>query len=199
MDLHDFLRSRKSVRRFAASPIPDALINTILTTATFAPSAHNRQPWRFAVVSTADRKSTLAAAMIAEYRRDLAADGVAPAEIENLVQRTVQRIMSAPLVVVLCMDISEMDSYPDPRRAQAERTMALQSTASAGVTLLLAAHAEGLGAVWNCSPLFAPSAANTSLDLPATWEPQAMILIGWPEGTPKRRPRKPLEEVTVFA
>ena len=44
------------------------------------------------------------------------------------------RINSSPVVIVLCMDMSEMDVYSDARRADAERMMAIQSTAAAGFT-----------------------------------------------------------------
>ena len=91
-----------------------------------------------------------------------------------------------------------MDAYPDARRAEAERNMALQSTANAGVMLLLAAHAEGLGGVWNCAPLFAPDAVARALDLPATWIPQALMLIGPSAETPPQRSRKPIESVAIF-
>ncbi|HAV75933.1 MAG TPA: hypothetical protein DCX53_01120, partial [Anaerolineae bacterium] len=37
-DLHNFLRTRRSVRRFKPDAVPDSVINNILTTATFAPS-----------------------------------------------------------------------------------------------------------------------------------------------------------------
>jgi nitroreductase len=97
------------------------------------------------------------------------------------------------------MDISDMDQYPDLKRADTERTMAVQSTANAGVTLLLAAHAEGLGGVWNCGPLVAPRAVISALDLPATWEPQALFLIGRPAETPEPRTRKPVKEIVIFA
>jgi len=199
MELHAFLRSRRSIRRFEAGQIPASTIDKILTTATFAPSAHNRQPWRFAVVSTDSGKSRLADAMATEYRSDLAAEGTAAIEVDALVEKSCSRINSAPLVIVLCMDISDMDQYPDLKRADAERTMAVQSTANAGVTLLLAAHAEGLGGVWNCGPLVAPRAVISALDLPATWEPQALFLIGRPAETPEPRTRKPVKEIVIFA
>src|SRR5215475_1912615 len=50
-DLHNFLRTRRSIRRFKPDPVPDPVIQNILLTAAFAPSAHNRQPWRFVVVT----------------------------------------------------------------------------------------------------------------------------------------------------
>src|SRR5687768_2063471 len=51
-ELHNFLRTRRSIRRFKPDPVPASVIEEILTTATYAPSAHNRQPWRFAVLAS---------------------------------------------------------------------------------------------------------------------------------------------------
>lgn len=199
MDLHDFLRTRRSVRRHQQGRIPNDVVERILTTATYAPSAHNRQPWRFAVVSAEATKSALADGMAVEYRRDLVDAGMPDLDVQALTDKSRMRIQSAPLAIVLCMDSSDMDVYPDARRAEAERTMALQSAANAGLTLLLAAHAEGLGAVWNCSPLFAPVAVRTALGLPQTWEPQALFLIGRPAESPEPGPRKPLNAIAIFA
>jgi F420 biosynthesis protein FbiB-like protein len=195
MELHKFLRSRRSIRRFTPEPIEAAVIDRILTTATFAPSAHNRQPWRFCVIKDQAVKSRLADAMADEFRRDLEGDNLPPQELNARIAKSRDRIDATPLVIVLCMDMSEMDVYPDARRAEAERMMAIQSTANAGLQLLLAAHAEGLGAVWTCGPLFAPEAVCTALTLPTAWEPQAMFFIGHPSDTPRTKQLKPLEKV----
>src|SRR5690606_1606733 len=126
-DLHRFLRSRRSVRRFRKDPIPDEVIQNILSSAIHAPSAHNRQPWRFVVLKDTARKEQLAEAMIKDFVRDLRRDGVAQEKIEAQIHRSRDRLLSAPLVIVLCLDMSEMDSYTDEKRRQAERTMAIQS------------------------------------------------------------------------
>jgi coenzyme F420-0:L-glutamate ligase/coenzyme F420-1:gamma-L-glutamate ligase len=197
-ELHAFLRSRRSVRQFTRAAVEEDVLQRVLMTATHAPSAHNRQPWRFAVVATPRTRSTLADAMAERFRQDLERDGMPADEVEMQVQRSRKRVAATPVVIVLCMDMSEMDKYPDPVRAASERIMAVQSTANAGVLLLLAAHAEGLGAVWSCAPLFAPGAVRQVLDLPESWEPQAMLLMGKAAEAPQARPRKSLQEVAVF-
>ena len=195
MVLHDFLRSRRSVRRFKPDPVEDAAVDRILASAVCAPSAHNRQPWRFCVLRHPQSKARLADAMAADFRRDLLRDKLPEAEIEARVEGSRARINSSPLVIVLCMDMSEMDVYPDARRAQAERMMAIQSTAAAGLQLLLAAHAEGLAGVWTCGPLFAPEVVRAALELDARWEPQAMFFIGKADQAPRPKDTKPLESV----
>jgi F420 biosynthesis protein FbiB-like protein len=193
-----WLESRRSVRRFRRQDIPRPVLERILRTACTAPSAHNRQPWRFAVVASGERRMSLAQAMAAEFRRDLQADGWTAAEAESRAARAVDRLGEAPAAIILCSTLAGMDAYPEARRQEAERIMALQSVSLAGGQLLLAAHAEGLGACWMCGPLFAPQAVRAALDLPDDWEPQAVIVLGWPDDEPAAPDRRPLEDVTLW-
>lgn len=143
-------------------------------------------------------KSQLAQAMAEDFERDMVRDGVGPDAIRAQITRSKARITSAPAAVLLCLDMNGMDAYPDERRQQAERTMAVQSVAAAGLQLLLAAHAEGLGGVWACWPLFAQQTIQRTLALPDSWEPHGMYFLGYPEITPRPRERKGLEEISLF-
>ena len=175
--------------------MPDSGIENILATATHAPSAHNRQPWRFAVVTDSSVKTDLADAMAQDFERDLRRDGVIEEKIQAQIKRSKDRIHSAPVIILLCLDMSEMDLYPDEKRRQAERTMAVQSVAAAGLQLLLAAHAGGLGGVWVCSPLFTQEVIKKTLQLPQTWEPQGMFYVGYSEEAPKPKVMKDLQSL----
>src|SRR3989304_1959558 len=184
IDLHNFLRTRRSIRRFKPDLVPDSVIQDILTSATYAPSAHNRQPWRFILVTDTSVKTQLADAMAIDFQRDLVNDGVPAEQIQAQEKRSKDRIISAPVAILLCLDMSEMDSYPDDKRNKAEYMMAVQSVAAAGMQLLLAVHAEGLGGVWACWPLFAQETIQKTLNLPESWEPQGMFFVGYPGGVP---------------
>ncbi len=198
VQLHEFIRSRRSVRRFLSDSVPPTVLERILKTGTFAASAHNRQPWRFAVLTTPAIKTHLADALGADFRRDLEADGLSPDEVEAQVARSRARICEAPVVIMLCLTMMGMDTYPDEKRRRAEYLMATQSVALAGGTILLAAHAEGLGGVWVCAPLFAPDTVRRALSLPPDWEPQGMLLMGYPAVVPEARGRKAIEATTIF-
>jgi F420 biosynthesis protein FbiB-like protein len=126
-------------------------------------------------------------------RADLEADNVREAVIEADVNRSYRRITGAPVVIVICLSMEDMDTYPDKRRQRNEWVMAVQSTAMAGQNLLLAAHAAGLGACWMCAPLFVPKLVHAILDLPAGWEPQGLITLGYPAER-KKKSRHPLSE-----
>jgi F420 biosynthesis protein FbiB-like protein len=147
------------------------------------------------VVTDLSVKTQLAAAMAGDFARDLQRDGLAAEKIEAQVKRSKERINAAPVVILLCLDMSEMDSYPDEKRRRAERTMAVQSVAAAALQILLAAHAEGLGGVWVCSPLFAPETIQKTLSLSETWEPQGMFFIGYPDEMPRAKAMKELQSL----
>lgn len=193
-----WLRSRRSVRHFRPQAVPDDVVRRILETATWSPSAHHRQPWRFAVLAGLPSRRRLAQALGEAFHRDLLADGLPLEEVQAQVDRSRQRIQQAPLAILLCLDQTAGDAYPDPARQQLEHWMGVQSVALAGGQLLLAAWAEGLGSVWMCAPLFAQQVAAQALNLPPDWQPQALILLGYPAKIPAPRPRRPLEEVTLF-
>ncbi|NKQ35290.1 MAG: nitroreductase family protein [Chloroflexi bacterium] len=186
-----WLTTRRSIRRYTPDPVSQDLIEQMLTAAVWAPSAHNRQPWRFAVIETAVTKQNLAAAMGQQLQADLQADNVPPHVIAADVNRSYQRITQAPLLILVCLSMADMDSYPDPARQRNEGLMAVQSTALAAQNLLLAAHALGLGACWMCAPLFCPDVVRQALTLPDDWQPQALLTIGYPAES-KTKTRQPL-------
>ncbi|HCB50070.1 MAG TPA: nitroreductase [Chloroflexi bacterium] len=193
----ELLLGRRSIRRYQQKSVPQELVDKLLTAAIWAPSAHNRQPWRFVVISALEKKSQLAQAMGDRLKKDLTQDGVETNVIENDVSRSYRRITAAPLLVLVCSSMEDMDSYPDERRQINEWTMAVQSTAMAGQNLLLAAHALGLGACWMCAPLFCPEVVQEVLELPVNWEPQGLVTIGYP-AEKKVKSRRPLHSCTKF-
>ena len=135
--------------------------------------------------------------MAIDFEHDLACDGLPPEKIQAQLKRSKERITSAPLAILLCLDMSEMDSYPDEKRSNAEYMMAVQSVAAAGLQLLLAVHAEGLGAVWACWPLFAQETIQRTLNLSETWQPQAMLFVGYAEVVPQAREKKLLDDIVI--
>ena len=139
--LYQLIRERRSIRSYTGRPVERDLIQRLLTAAIWAPSAHNRQPWRFAVIRDDDTKARLADAMNAVLRADLAADGLTPDQIEAHAARRRTRLIRAPVLIVLCITMADMDEYPDEKRSRAEWVMATQSLALAGQNLLLSAHA----------------------------------------------------------
>ena len=191
-DVLELIRGRRSLRRYQPRPVPREWIMQILESAGWAPSAHNRQPWRFVILDDAALKQQLAVSMGLRLRRDLNADKVSLAIIDKDVSRSYGRISSAPLIIVVCMTLADMDVYSDDRRNRHEQAMAVQSTAMAGQNMMLMASSLGLGACWMCAPLFCPDLVRQVLDLPEDWVAQGMVTIGFPAQT-RQKTRQALE------
>jgi nitroreductase len=125
-------------------------------------------------------------------------DGFPEADIQARVGQTIRRAGEAPVIVILCRDRTMIKPQPDAVRERAEALMGVQSVALAGLQLLLAAHAEGLGGTWICWPLFAPDETRRALGLASNWEPQGMVFLGYPAETPEMPIRISLQEVTRY-
>ncbi len=197
MESPSVIYRRRMIRRYTAEPVAPQTIGALLDAATRAPSPHNRQPWRFAVVSGAMRQ-VLARVMGDQLRADLSRDGVAAELIAADVEHSYQRITGAPISILACLSMRDMDRYPDDRRNEAEHWMAVQATSAATQNILLRATEFGLGACWMCAPLFCQRAVVQALKLPDEWEPQALITVGYPADSGRNRPRIPWQDVTLF-
>jgi F420 biosynthesis protein FbiB-like protein len=198
LSLRGLFAGRRSIRRYLSLPVSRELIDSLLEAAAAAPSAHNRQPWRFLVIENETTKEKLARAMGEQLRADRLRDGDPADAIEADVSRSHARLTNAPVLVLVCMTMADMDRYADDRRSRAERLMAVQGTAMAAQNLLLAAHAAGLGACSICAPLFCPETVSAALALSPDWEPQTIVTLGYAADRGKPFRRRPLEKVARY-
>jgi F420 biosynthesis protein FbiB-like protein len=199
LDLVDVVRTRRSIRKFKPERIARGIICSLLDLARWSPSAHNTQPWRLMVVDDAEMKGKLAKEMGKVWVSDLVEDGVERNEAERMVKlKNWDRVMSSAVVVIVCLDKRGVYKHTDSRRRRVEYLTAVQSVAAYVQTLLLLVHDHGLGACWICTPLFCQNSVRGVLGLPKELEPQAMIIMGFPDEKPLPSSRKPLDEVCAF-
>lgn len=192
-DYHHFLRTRRSIRRFKPDPVPASAIEKLLETARYAPSAHHLQPWRFALIQTEEAKKKLGGALTGKMSTDMIAEGIDQAEIRARTERSLRRIAEAPLIILLCRDKTIIR-----KEKPQDHHMSIQSVALAGLQLMLAAHAEGLGANWICWALYAQKETQDALGLPRSWLPEALFFIGYPNETPKEKTLTPVAEIVRY-
>jgi coenzyme F420-0:L-glutamate ligase/coenzyme F420-1:gamma-L-glutamate ligase len=195
----DTIRGRRSVRRYLQKKVPEELVERVLEAARWAPSPHGRQPWRFAVLTKEATKECLARAMGEEWRANLEMDGQSAEIVQKRLEGSRRRLLDAPVLVLICLYLEDLDAYPDAERQRGETTMAVQSLGAAAQNALLTAYDSGLDAGWMCAPLFCPERVVEALALDPKLVPQAMLTLGYAEGDPpKRRSRKALEELVVY-
>lgn len=113
------LKGRRSIRRYRPDPVPDELLEQVLTAGQWAASASNRQPWAFVVVR--DKALRRAVAQHAAYYF------LRWAHVEE-----------APVLIVLCGN----------RRNPVYRQFLHEDIGLAGGQMMLQAHALKLGTCW---------------------------------------------------
>ncbi len=195
--LATLLQSRRSVRKFQTRPVSQELIEQVLEAARWAPSPHGRQPWRFVVLTRQELKLQLADRMGATWQQNLQMDGQDAEIVRIRLEKSRQRILNAPVIIIPCLYLEDLDHYPDEHRQADEKTMAIQSIGAAIQNMLLMAYDLGLDAGWMCAPLFCPEVVCEALGLDTSLIPQALITIGYAAADPRRRERLPLSSLIV--
>jgi len=119
------LWGRRSVRFYTDAPLPAGTLERLVEAACRAPSAHNAQPWRFVVLQDPKRRRRLVRAMARRWEREMRERGVDERVIRVEVRFSIQRFTTAPLLLMPCLTMEEMDRYPRRHQQRAEHTMAL--------------------------------------------------------------------------
>lgn len=193
----ELVRGRRSVRAFSSRPVAREIIEEAIVAAGWAPSPHGRQPWRFVIVESPGRRLALADAMAATWQEQLSLDGQDEAVIASRLAKSRDRLIRAPVLIIPCLYLADVDVYPDADRQAAEELMAVQSLGAAIQNLLLSIYAAGVDAGWMCAPLFCPQIVQQTLGLDEALQPHALIPVGYAAADPVRRPRRPVDELIV--
>jgi nitroreductase len=182
------IAARRSIRRFKDDPIPGQVLQAILTAATQAPSAKNRQPWRFVVVWGGKR-----AEMVRVMREGIAkmkTRGEDPGSSEWTAD-----IMEQAPVTVFVLNPHGMHPWLAHSIEQMFRAVVnVQSIGAAIQNMLLAAQDLGLGSLWICDVFEAYDELCQWLGEPG--QMVAAVSLGYADESPNARPRKPVSEVT---
>ncbi|KAF0130310.1 MAG: NADH dehydrogenase/NAD(P)H nitroreductase [Bacteroidetes bacterium] len=153
------IHSRKSVRHFTDQAVSKEQMELLLQAGMAAPTAVNRQPWAFYVVT---RRETL----------DSLSEQLPYAKM----------LSQAQAAIVVCGDMEKAGNMKD-------KGYWVQDCSAATQNILLAAESMGLGAVWTAVFPYDDRSAMVinTLNLPGHHIPLNVIPIGYPTGedTPK--------------
>lgn len=204
-----WLQTRRSTRQFESRPIERDVLERLIQAAITAPSNTNRQPWRFAVVTAPEMREAIAEAVKARAveMRQVIAQGHHADEYANYGD-----FFHEPLAAAQAIIIPQYRDYPDlianliesgggdPSQYHTSSAMQAElcSTCGAIMTLLIQAHAEGLGACWMAGPMIAHDAICALLNIKRPYHMVGGIALGYPLTTPERKPRKPLERIVQW-
>jgi len=192
--LLELMKTRRSVRRFKPDPVPKEYVDMLLEAARWAPSAGNRQPWRFIIVEEASVREKIGELYQKMRKADL--EGV-PVDspfykaVSERVKANFYRNIFAipPLLIVVCADPKE--SFHS-RTYQMDCAVAIQN-------MLLMAHALKLGSTY--VDFYRPEQetqlkqVRDLLGIPDEIALRAILPLGYPAETPTVPPRKDLHEI----
>jgi nitroreductase len=206
----EWLQTRRSLRRFSARAIERDMLERLFRAAITAPSATNRQPWRFAAVTDPGLRAELVARVRARTNalKDVIARGHHAEDFGSYGDFFFEPLETAQVIV-----IPQYREYPDliarfiasgggePAHFETPGSMPteLAATSAAVMNLLNQANAEGLGACWMAGPTVARTDLCALLDISPPWRMLGAIALGWPDAPPVDRPgRKPLDAIVTW-
>lgn len=198
-DLLLFIRGRRSVRRFKPESVPRATVERLIETATFAPSAMNRQDWYFIIVEHEEKRRAMVEAGRKKWE-ELAAAHPDSGAVKELAEHAVKysRFDVAPtLIAIACRRTDDLQRQVLAADAEAVAGSII-SAAMAAQNLMLAAHALGLGTCCFTGPLAARKELEELLGLHRRHTLVCLLTIGVPDETPSAPARKPLRYITRF-
>jgi len=194
-----YLRTRRSVREFADTPVARELVEQLIDAAAWAPSAGNRQDWYFSIVGSPDVKAAMASAVRRKWQQITAENqdlGFAQELADYAV--TFADFDRVPVVIVV--------SAAKPNSAQRRllgdyagpTAGSFASAAMAAENLMVAAHALGLGTCCMTGALAASEELCQILGLSGRREVVCLVALGYPRCHPSAPARKPRSEIVRY-
>ncbi len=188
LTVEEAIRKRRSVRKFKPDPVPDEMINQMLEAARLAPSASNRQPWRFQIIKDPALKERV----------------FKEAAIGN------KHILEAPVVIVCGCELFTFvkghklappgsDYYGAENESLEELNKIIhdaQTNTAIGIEhMVLMATALGLGTCW--AQRIKYGTLGRMLGWPRHINVFTLLLVGYADEEPPPRPRLRLEDIVL--
>ncbi|MEM9106623.1 MAG: nitroreductase [Pseudomonadota bacterium] len=180
---HDFIQSRRSIRRYQPQPIPDEIIRQILSAAVWSPSAHNRQPWRFVVITGEARQRITEQLAAIAFARE-------PDMPEEMREKEMTRLTRAPVAIVVISGAKEHVKIPEWEQ--------ILSAGAVCLNLFMAANALGFGANWLTEWYSYDEEAMQLLDVQPGERVAGILHVGTPTIPPTDRPRPDVDSLLTW-
>ena len=169
------IRQRRSVRKYQQAPVEREKIIDIIEAARLAPSASNRQPWRFVTVSDKKLKDEVVKKSLGVIN---------------------QWATSAPLLIIGCSSRRNLVTHY-MGEAISRLKYHIIDVVIAMEHIVLAAEELGLSTCW--IGWFNESKIKKTLDIPSNWSIAGILAVGYadPDFSPRTQKRHPLKKILL--
>ena len=191
------IENRRSIRKYKRHEISKEIIEDIIYSATLAPSAKNRQPWKF-IVYQGEEKSKLVDVMHQGIKSEKITHKLMPEwafaipDAENTV-----RVMEEAPCLIAVLNTNQYTPFASIEREK--RIVEICDSLSIGAAvenMILTATGYGLGTLWIANTCFA---YNELIDFIETdSQLTGIVAIGFANEAPAKRPRKPLTDIVEY-
>ena len=185
---------RRSIRKFQEKDIPLECIYEILNAGRAAPSAKNRQPWKYIVFGNENKKEFLNAMKVGLKREEKGITDLPKSRFGISDAKNTLRIMEEAPILIVVLNTNAMSPFlqidNDARIAEICDTLSIGASIE---NMILAAEDMGLGSLWIANTCFAYSELTAYLETDK--QLVGAIAIGYANENPIQRPRKCLEEI----
>ena len=164
------IHSRRSIRKYLDIPLEFEKVARVLDAGRLAPSAGNLQPWKFILIVEPEQRLKVAEACLEQYW-----------------------VAQSPIQIVVCVEPKKSERYYGKR---GEELYALLDGAAAAQNMLLAAHAQHLGACWVSA--FDDAMLKRACSIPDNVTPVGVITLGYSDEKPSAPLKFTLHNVTFF-
>lgn len=194
METMQSICNRRSIRKYTDQPVPKETMERIIQAGIQAPSAKNRQPWKF-VVAVGDAKNSLLDEMEKGIQEQAKGQGILCNSGQYIAgaENTLRIMKQAPVAVIVLNPQGKSLREKLDAEDRVYEIADIQSIGAAMQNMALAAAEYGLGSLWICDIFFAYERLTQWLDTQG--EMVAAMSFGYPEESPDARPRKPVADV----
>jgi nitroreductase len=191
------IETRRSIRKYKQGEVSRELIERIVDAARLAPSAKNRQPWRF-IVYTGAQKEKLLDTMEQSLKKEQQTHALLPESAGGLPDAfNTLKIMRTASAIIIVMNTGGSSPFEpidtDSRIGEICDTL---SIGAAVENMLLRAESLGLGTLWIANTCFAYNDLTEFVG--EKGQLACAVAVGYPDEQPAQRPRKPLADIIEY-
>lgn len=184
------IKDRRSIRKYDGREVPREMLEQIIAAGMCAPSAKNRQPWKYVIVTGSAKRDALSAM----------GRGIEREKREPFLPESAGSITDAEHTLKVMRQSAAVIFVVNTLGAELSRTLSVdervyeicnaQSIGAAMQNMSLAAVELKLGSLWVCNTFFAQQELNKWLNTGG--ELFAALAVGYASESPAPRPRKPI-------